>query len=186
MRVILQVDLENVGSMGDQVDVADGYGRNYLIPRNMAIEATKKNIGLVTARRRELQKKKERLLDSLRKVADRMQEITLRVERQASEGGRLFGSVTNANIQEALQAHGIEVERRQVLVNVPIKELGQHTVRIRLHQELVSQVRVQVIGLEVAEGETPAPDAEGAAAPEEALAGAAAEVGEAAREEPEE
>jgi len=174
MKVILQVDIENVGSMGDLVNVADGFGRNYLIPRNMAIAATKKNIKLVEAHRRELQKKKERLLDSLQKVADRMQEVTLRFERQASEGGRLFGSVTSVNIQEALKAHGIEVERRQVLLGAPIKELGEHTVPVRLHQELTGQVTLQVAGLEVPEGEEPEvnpEEAENAQAPQETAAG---------------
>ena len=181
MKVILQVDIENVGSMGDLVNVADGFGRNYLIPRNMAIAATKKNIKLVEAHRRGLQKKKDRLLDSLQKVVDRMQEVTLRFERQASEGGRLFGSVTSANIQEALQEHGIEVERRQVLLGVPIKDLGEHTVPVRLHQELTGQVTIQVAGLEVPEGEEPVvnpEEAEDAQAPQETAAGfEAREVG---------
>lgn len=160
MKVILQVDIENVGSMGDMVNVADGYGRNYLIPRNMAIAATKKNIKLVEAQRRELQKKKERLLDSLQKVADRIQELTLHFERQASASGRLFGSVTSANIQEALQANGIEVERRQVLLGASLKELGEHKVPVRLHQELTTRVRLQITGVDVPEGEEPEVDPE--------------------------
>lgn len=145
MRVILLEAVGKLGKAGDQLEVADGYARNFLIPRGMALEATPANLKnwekqKFIGRTREA-KAKERALS----LADRINNINLTIQRQAGDLDKLFGSVTKADIKEALVQAGIEVDKKKVLLEEPIKTLGLFNVPIRLHPEVVVDLRVWVI-----------------------------------------
>jgi len=144
MEVILKEDVAKLGSRGDVVKVAEGYGRNYLLPRKLAIEATKSNRAVIE------QMKASALRRSVRDQADaealalQMKELTLTFHRKVGEKDHLFGSVTSQDIAEALEAKGFTVDRRKIHLDDPIKALGEFQVAIRLHKEVTASVKVAV------------------------------------------
>lgn len=145
MRVILLEEVGKLGKMGDQVKVADGYARNFLIPRGMALEATPANLKnwekqKFIGRTREAKAKEGAL-----SLADRINNTSITIQRQAGEQDKLFGSVTKADIKEALAQAGIEVDKKKVLLEEPIKTLGLYNAPIRLHPEVMADLKVWVI-----------------------------------------
>lgn len=172
MRVILLEDVEGLGTKGDLVEVADGYGRNYLVPRGLAEEATKGNIKSLEQRRQALLRRAEQERAAAQAQAERIAAATVTVLARAGEKGRLFGSVTTADIAEAVQEQlGIEIDRRRVQLDEPIRAIGSYEVPVKLHQDVTATIRLTV----QAEGE-----AASAAAGE---AEAAANDGDAAAED---
>jgi large subunit ribosomal protein L9 len=146
MRVVLRDDVENLGHKGDLVEVADGYARNYLVPRGLAIRATAGIVKQAEAMRRNRAAKDRRDREAAEAVAAQLAGRTITIAARAGEGGRLFGSVTNADVAEALQTQaGIEVDRRRVLLDEPLKELGAVEVQVRLHADVVAPVQVEVV-----------------------------------------
>lgn len=145
MEVILKRDLPGVGKAGEIVTVADGYARNYLIPRGMAIPATEGNIRALESQRRLMESKRRKREERARQLAERLKNVSCTVKARAGEGDKLFGSVTASEIAEALKAQGIEVDRKDVLLEEPIKELGVFTVPVRLHKDLTVDVKVWVV-----------------------------------------
>lgn len=144
MEVILREDVDKLGRRGDVVKVAEGYGRNYLLPRKLAIEATKGNKNVIeqmkaAAVRRSAQEKGD--ADAL---SQQLNNVSLTFERKVGEKDHLFGSVTSADIGEALQKQGFQVDRRRILLDEPLKSLGEFTVPIRLHREVTARVKVTV------------------------------------------
>lgn len=153
MKVILLEDVSSVGKMGQTVSVKDGYARNFLIPRKLAIPATPKNLKLQEHHLRAVEIKRSKQLSSAQEVADRIGQVTLSFTRKAGESGRLFGSVTNMDLAEALQEKGLPVERRTIILNEPIKDLGEFEVMVKLHSEVSATLKVRV---EKEEEEVPA------------------------------
>ena len=158
MKIILAEDVRGLGHRGDTVTVKDGFARNYLFPQSLAWEATEANV-----RRLGEQKKKydEKTLHEKRvaeEVSRKMEGLTVVVAKKAGEGDALYGSVTPAEIADALAEKGIEVDRRRVEVAEPIKRLGSHSVHVRLHRDVVAEltVDVQPIGGTPAESSAPA------------------------------
>lgn len=172
MKVILRDEVDNLGQNGDVVDVADGYGRNYLLPKGLAVKATPKNLKQLQKeiQAREEQKKEEQ--EVARKLALKLGEVTVVVRAKAGEKGRLFGSVTNSEIASRLEEdHGITIDRRKIDLKDPIKEVGFYTINVKLHQDVIAELKVQVEAEAAAEGqektkEQEAVIEEGVAAPE--------------------
>ncbi len=144
MEVILKEDIVNLGHHGEVVKVADGYARNYLLPRKLALQATAANKAVVeqikasAARRAATEKAKAE------EMVTKLGPIVLSFTRKAGEQGRLFGSVTSADIAGELAAQGFEVDRRKIQLGEPLKSVGDFTVAIRLYREVTARVRVQV------------------------------------------
>ena len=132
MEVILREDVPHLGSIGDIVKVKPGYARNYLLPRGLAIVADTRNVKQLDHQRRVAADKRERALRSSRSIAERLAGVRITIKARAGEEGKLFGSVTNLDIERALADQGVSVERRRIRLEEPIKVLGEHTVPIHL------------------------------------------------------
>ncbi len=150
VQVILRQAVDELGDIGEVVDVKPGYARNYLIPQGMAYEATDANQQRFEEERRHILAKSTRELDRARAAAERIQGQSVSFSMRAGEEGKLFGSVTASDISEALAEKGIEVDRHLIRLEEPIKQLGVYKVTVRLHSEVRPEVTVWV----VAEGES--------------------------------
>ncbi len=145
MQVILKEEIEKLGKIGDIVVVADGYARNFLIPKNLVIEATPKNIKRTEHEKRLIAEQLKKAKKEAEDVAKRFAEITVTIPVQVGEEGKLFGSVTTMDIAAALEKEGIPVERKKILLENPIKELGEYTMPIKIHPEVTANLKVQVV-----------------------------------------
>jgi len=145
MKVILKDDVKNVGNMGDIVKVADGYARNYLVPRGLAVEASSKNVKSVEHEKRIIQEKSKKIKISAQDFSDRLSKVTLVMKANAGEEGKLFGSVTTMDIAEALKNEGFDIDKKKISLDEPIKRLGEHTVNVKIHPEITTNVTVQVV-----------------------------------------
>ena len=151
MEVILKEDVANLGHRGDVVKVAEGYGRNFLLPRKLALQATLANKAVVeqmksaTARRSASEKAVAEAL------VTKLEPVVLSFTRKTGEAGQLFGSVTSADIAAGLESKGFEVDRRKIQLAEPIKSLGDFTVAIKLHREVTAHVKVKVVAEATAE-----------------------------------
>lgn len=145
MKVILLEDVEKLGKFGDVVDVKRGYARNYLFPRNVAIEAVDKNLKLIEERKRKRERQLTREKAETEELAKRIGNISYTIPMAAGEEDRLFGTVTVAHIAEAMAAEGIEIDKRKIHLVEPIQRLGVYQVEIKLHPELTTTIRVWVV-----------------------------------------
>lgn len=146
MKIVLREDIETLGRKGDLLEVADGYARNYLVPRGLAIVATKGVVGQAEAMRRNRQIKDTRDKEAAQEVATRLAGAPVEVKARAGEGGKLFGSVTAADIVAAVQARtGIELDRRKLTLAESLKELGPAEVPVQLHPEVTATITVEVV-----------------------------------------
>lgn len=145
MQVILRERMENLGNAGDVVEVKPGYARNYLIPQGLAYEATEANVRRLERERAQAAARAASELEAARAKAATLEGVSLTFHARAGQEGRLFGSITSADIAEKLAEQGIEVERRQVDLDEPIKALGVFNVPIRLHAEVRPEIKVWVI-----------------------------------------
>jgi large subunit ribosomal protein L9 len=149
MKVVLREDVETLGRKGDLLDVADGYARNYLVPRGLAIKATKGVVTQAEAMRRNREAREARDRSAAEELAGRLGAGSITVGARAGEGGRLFGSVTSADIVAAvLERTGVELDRRNVLLDDPIRELGDFEVSVRLHPDVVVTLAIAVVAAE--------------------------------------
>jgi large subunit ribosomal protein L9 len=145
VQLILREDVNNLGEAGDLVAVKAGYARNYLIPKGMANLATKGNVNEIEHHKRVVAERVAKLHKDGINERDRLQAVVLTIEMQAGEEGKLFGSVKSANIAELLKEKGIDVDRRKIDLDQPIKELGEHKVKIQLYRDVVALVQVNVV-----------------------------------------
>jgi large subunit ribosomal protein L9 len=146
VKVILRADVPDVGHKGDVLDVADGYARNYLVPRGLAMTASKGALAQAESMRRARAVRDARDREAAEEVATRLTPLTILVPARAGADGRLFGSVTPADIAGAVQAQaGIEVERRRLHLDEPIRALGVHEVPLRLHPDVEVRLSVEVV-----------------------------------------
>jgi large subunit ribosomal protein L9 len=144
MELLLKEDVDNLGARGDLVKVKPGYGRNYLLPRGLAIQATPGNKKQIELQRKTILKKEAAERDTATQQADLLKGVTLEFARKVGEHGILYGSVTSMDIAEALAAKGYEIDRRRVLLKEPIKEPGEFEAPIKLHREVTTNVKVVV------------------------------------------
>jgi large subunit ribosomal protein L9 len=147
MQIILLEKIVNVGNLGDVVKVKHGYARNYLIPQGKAKRATPENIKLLEAKRSELEKvAADKFAASQAQVA-RLEGLVVQITQKAGVDGRLFGSVTNVDIVDALKAHGIAVEKSAIrMPSGPLKQVGDHPITVQLHTDVLSHITVGVLG----------------------------------------
>ena len=145
MEIILRQAIENLGQPGDVVTVKNGYARNYLLPRGFAFEATPGNLKRISAERSRLEAAENERRDAASSLAKRLEEVQLTFSARVGEEGKLFGSVTGADIAEQLASQGFQVERRLIDLHEPIKALGVYRVPIRLHADVKPEIRVWVI-----------------------------------------
>jgi large subunit ribosomal protein L9 len=145
MKVILKEDIKHVGKMGQIVDVADGYARNYLIPKGLVAEASTKNIKFLEHEKRIIQEKAKKIKDSAQDFASKISSLTISIKAKAGEEGKLFGSITTMDISEALQKEGIDIDKKKISLEEPIKRLGSYTVNIKLHHDVSAPLNIQVI-----------------------------------------
>ncbi len=165
MKVILTQEVKGLGQHNDIVNVADGYARNYLFPRKLAAPATKAALAELEKRRKREELRDEKALEEAKELAGRLAEVEVALKGKVGAGTKLYGSITSADIAEALeQQTEIEIDKRKIEMEEPIKSLGSYEVPIRLHREAVVQLKVEVIG--EGEPETTEPEAAETAAQE--------------------
>lgn len=146
MQVILLEKVKNLGSLGDVVDVKAGYGRNFLIPENKAVFATEANKTVFEGRRAELEKKAQQDFAKAEQRAAQLNDVTLTITVQATDEGKLYGSVAVGEICEALAARSIEVNKREVVMpNGPLQEIGAHVVELHVHSEVIAKLQVEIV-----------------------------------------
>jgi large subunit ribosomal protein L9 len=145
MEVILKEDVPNLGLRGDVVKVAEGYGRNYLLPRNMALQATAANKAVIEQMKAAAARRSASEKAVAEELAAKLAPVELNFVRKSGEAGHLFGSVTSADIANELEAKGFDVDRRKIQLSDPLKTVGDIVVGIRLHREVTAHVKVKVV-----------------------------------------
>jgi large subunit ribosomal protein L9 len=146
MEVILKEDVNKLGHRGDVVKVADGYGRNYLLPGKLAIEATTANRAVIEQMKASAVRKSAKEKAGAEDLSKQLNEVELVFERKVGENDHLFGSVTSGDIAQQLEAKGFTVDRRKIALDEPLKSIGEYHVPVKLHREVTSHVKVTVKG----------------------------------------
>ncbi len=144
MQVILRKEVEKLGAEGELVKVKDGYARNFLIPRGLAVRATEGRVRAIETEKKQKAFKIERERKAARDVAESLERLTLVVTAKAGDEGRLFGTVTTQMISDALKAKGYDIDRRSIEIESPIKQVGLHTVKVKLYTDVVANLNMQV------------------------------------------
>jgi large subunit ribosomal protein L9 len=144
MKVILKENVEHLGHIGDIVKVAPGYARNFLLPKGFAIQATEKNAKALDHMKRHLEYKKNRVLEAAKQIVAKIEALTLSIAHQAGADERLFGAVTNMELAEHLKSHGLEIDRKRIVLAEPIKHLGDFTAVVKVHPEINAVLKISV------------------------------------------
>lgn len=145
MKIIMLQDVKKVGKKGDIVEVAEGYGRNYLIAKKYAIEATKHNLSVAQAQKKSAERKKQQATDEARLMAAQLAQVSVKIAVKVGEGSKLFGSVTSKDVANALKAqHNIDIDKRKIDIK-NITCLGDYTAVIKVHPEITSKITVHVV-----------------------------------------
>jgi large subunit ribosomal protein L9 len=146
MKILLTQEVRDIGAPGDVVDVADGYARNFLIPRGLALRATKGTLKQVDLIRRTREVREIRDLEQAQQIAAQLSALKVRVQAKAGDGGRLFGQVTPAQIATAIaKAGGPKIDKKRLQLDAPVKSLGAHRARLRLHPEVEAEIEIEVV-----------------------------------------
>jgi large subunit ribosomal protein L9 len=145
MKVILTKDMDNLGKAGTLVEVKPGYGRNYLIPRDMAVLATAKNVRQLDHEKAGILARSAKQKASMTAQANKLNNVEVKLARKVGEQDKLFGSVTSKDVHEALGSSGYELDRRQIHLPEPLKTLGTHEVEVRLHADVSAKVKVTIV-----------------------------------------
>ena len=145
MKLILREDVENLGKVGDVVDVAGGYGRNYLLPRGLAVKASTKNLKEQEHQKKLIQARLHRQKKDAVEMAGSLDSVSCTIARKTGEDEKLYGSVTSRDIEEALKEEGVSIDRKRILLEEPIKKLGVYTVPVKLHTEVTGNIKVWVV-----------------------------------------
>lgn len=146
MKVILRQPVKGLGEEGAVVSVADGYARNFLFPRNLAVEASEANLKILHERRRRIEEEARRVLEEAKALGARLKGRTVTVRVRAGENGRLFGSVTSQDIADALEGDlGVRVDKRRIELSDPLKSVGSYHVTVRLHSQVTVELSVNVV-----------------------------------------
>lgn len=144
MKVILQEDVKNLGRIGDVVNVSDGYARNYLVPKKLAVEANIKNVRSMEHEKRKIEEKAKKIKGEALGLSERISAMSLTLHAKAGEEERIFGSITTMDISDALKKEGLDIDRKRILLDEPIKRLGSYTIGIKIHPELVTNLNITV------------------------------------------
>jgi len=144
MKLILRQDVEELGYEGDVVEVANGYARNYLIPRGLGLEASTENIKMFEMQRKKIEIRKLRAREEAEQLRDRLAEMTVAISQRAGEEGKLYGSVTSMDVAEEMERQGIVVDRRKILMDKPFKVVGEFEVPVKIYQDVIGQIKVVI------------------------------------------
>ena len=160
MEVILKEDVLHLGNRGDLVKVADGYARNFLLPRKLALQATQANKAVVEQMKASAARRYATEKAQAEELAAKLAPVELEFTRKSSEAGHLFGSVTSGDIATALDAQGFEIDRRKINLDEPLKSIGEFSVAIKLYRDVIAHVKVKVLAEATEEASIEAPVAE--------------------------
>ncbi|HWG58275.1 MAG TPA: 50S ribosomal protein L9 [Candidatus Acidoferrales bacterium] len=144
MQIILQEDVEKLGNRGELVEVAEGYARNFLLPRKLALEASPGNMKRLEKMRAAFAKKEATEKGAAQKLSELLATVSLTVSRKAGENDQLFGSVTAADVAEGLAAQGFTIDKRKIALTEPIKAIGEYEIPVKLHREIASSIKLTV------------------------------------------
>ncbi len=148
MQVILREDIDKLGSIGDLVKVADGYARNFLVPNKKAIEATPDNLNAMNHAKKMVSDRIRKIKKVATAEADQLRGLAVIIKAKTGEEGKLFGSVTSMDIADAVKAKGVEIDKRKIVLDEPIKRLGDYTVSVKMHADILADIKVTVIAEE--------------------------------------
>ncbi|MEK6590019.1 MAG: 50S ribosomal protein L9 [Nitrospinota bacterium] len=145
MKIILKDDIKGLGSNGQELIVADGYARNYLIPKGFAVAATAGNIKTIENEKRQKRRKIARLKEEAAETAKRLEGISCRLVKNVGESDRLFGSVTTQDIVDQLKKDGFDIDKKKIELDTPIKNLGTYTIPVKLQPDVIAHLKVEVV-----------------------------------------
>ncbi|MDP8259365.1 MAG: 50S ribosomal protein L9 [Candidatus Aadella gelida] len=145
MKVIVLKDTDKLGEIGGELQVKDGYARNYLIPNGIAVESTKSALRLLEAKRREKAAREKKFQEECEKLAEQIASTSCTITMEAGEEDKLFGTVTSEKIAEVLKVEGIEIDKKKIVLEEPIKTLGVYNIDIHLHPEVKARARIWVV-----------------------------------------
>ncbi len=145
MKVILREDVESLGKLGEILRVADGYARNYLIPKGLAVEASVKNVRVLEHEKREVAQRAEKERKKAEALLEKFAGVTCTIARRVGKQDKLFGAVTAKDIEAALRGQGLDVDRKHIVLEEPLKSLGEHPVKIRLYPGITTQINITVV-----------------------------------------
>ena len=145
MKVILKEDVKNLGKMGDIITVAEGHARNFLLPKKLAVEALTENIKALEHQKKTIQEKAKKVKNVSQDLANRISSLTLSIKAKAGEEDKIFGSITSMDIAAALKNEGIDIDKKKISLEEPIKRLGSYAVSIKIHTEITAQLNISVV-----------------------------------------
>ncbi|MEK6581307.1 MAG: 50S ribosomal protein L9 [Nitrospirota bacterium] len=145
MKVILKEDVKNLGKMGDIITVAEGHARNFLLPKKLAVEALTENIKALEHQKKTIQEKAKKVKNVSQDLANRISSLTLSIKAKAGEEDKIFGSITSMDIAAALKNEGIDIDKKKISLEEPIKRLGSYAVSIKIHTEISAQLNISVV-----------------------------------------
>ena len=151
MKLLLKEDVDGLGFCGDEVEVKDGYGRNFLIPKGKALLATPNNLKAFNHQKRIVQAKVKKVTDIAQGVADEISNTAIQIKKKMGDGGKMFGTVTAQEISDLLKAKGVNIDRRKIQIQEPIKKAGEYSIPVKLHPEVTAQIKLAVDGEKVIE-----------------------------------
>ena len=145
MKVILKEDVKALGSMGDIVNVKDGYARNYLIPKKLAVPADERNLKEFLHHKRMIERKLNKVKIQAEELKKKIEDIELTIKQKVGKSGKLFGSITSLVLEKELEKVGLNIDRKKILLQEPIKTLGNFKIKVKLHPEVIAELKVNVI-----------------------------------------
>ena len=151
MKLLLKEDVDGLGFCGEEVEVKDGYGRNFLIPKGKALLATPNNLKAFNHQKRIVQAKVKKVTGIAQEVADKISAVTIQIKKKMGDGGKMFGAVTAQEISDLLKAKGIDIDRRKIQIQEPIKKAGEYSIPAKLHPEVTAEIKLVVEGEKVVE-----------------------------------
>ena len=151
MKLLLKEDVDGLGFCGEEVEVKDGYGRNFLIPKGKALLATPNNLKAFNHQKRIVQAKVKKVTGIAQEVADKISAVTIQIKKKMGDGGKMFGAVTAQEISDLLKAKGIDIDRRKIQIQEPIKKAGEYSIPAKLHPEVTAEIKLTVEGEKVVE-----------------------------------
>ena len=151
MKLLLKEDVDGLGFCGEEVEVKDGYGRNFLIPKGKALLATPNNLKAFNHQKKIVQAKVKKVTGIAQEVADKISAVTIQIKKKMGDGGKMFGAVTAQEISDLLKAKGIDIDRRKIQIQEPIKKAGEYSIPAKLHPEVTAEIKLTVEGEKVVE-----------------------------------
>jgi len=145
MKVILLKDVDKLGGLGDELEIKDGYARNYLIPKKLVVESNKGALRILEQKRQERQRREDKIKAECLELAEKIKAMSCTISVDAGEKDKLFGSVTSEMISDFLKDEGVELDKKKIILEEPIKALGAYNIEIRLHPEVETQIRIWVV-----------------------------------------